>query len=346
MSRGHRLPAASGLAELLDRLITLDPPLNGMGSGAVSPGGLPRLYRAARQQAGHPLADGAADRLLRRVRAGDRLLLTTGLVAPGIPRGETDGPAGAVALARALILGRRVRVVLVTESSAVPVLEGAADALAASEGDRARWRADLTVLAFPCDPQAATVEAGRLWRGLQPSALVSVEKLGPNAKGVIHNMLGQDVTATQARTDRLFPLARRAGALTVGIGDRGNEIGLGGLLPRAGRCACPCRGSIACVIRAEIPVVAFSSNWGAYGVAAAMAARLGHPGLLHQPRSEARMLRRMVRAGAVDGITGRRAPTVDGGSLPLQTAIVGLLGALVTPGFGPPGRKHPHRTLK
>lgn len=340
------MPAASGLAELLDRLITLEPPRNGVGPGAVSPSDLDRLYRAARHQVRRPLADGAADLLLRRVRAGDRLLLTTGLVAPGIPRGETDGPAGAVALARAMILGRAIRVVLVTEASAVPVLEGAADALAASEGDRARWRADLTVLAFPSDPQAATVEARRLWRALQPSALVSVEKLGPNAKGVIHNMLGQDVTATQARTDRLFPLAQRARVLTVGIGDRGNEIGLGGLLPRAGRCACPCGGSVACVIRAEVPVVAFSSNWGAYGVAAAIAVRLGHPGLLHQARSEAHILRRMVRAGAVDGITRRRAPTVDAGGLPLQMAIVGLLGALVTPGFGPPGRKHPRRTPK
>jgi hypothetical protein len=266
---------------------------------------------------------------LRRLRVGDQIVLTTGLVAPGIPRGETDGPPGAVALARAVILGRGVQVVLLTESRSVPVLQAVADALASSEGDGADWRDGLEIREFPAEPQAATRAAHRLWAAHAPAALVSVEKLGPNARGVIHNMLGQDVTQSQARSDRLFPLARQAGALTVGIGDRGNEIGLGGLLRAAGRCRCPCGGSIACVVPAEVAVVAFSSNWGAYAVAAALAARLRSPQLLHQPGSEARMLRRMVRAGAVDGVTRQPDPTVDGGSLALQTAMVGMLGALV-----------------
>jgi hypothetical protein len=142
-------------------------------------------------------------------------------------------------------------------------------------------------------------------------------------------MLGQDVTPTQARTDFLFPLARRGGILTIGVGDRGNEIGLGGLLRGAGRCGCPCRGEVACVVRARMPVVAFSSNWGAHAVSAALADRLRNPRLLHRPKGEARMLQRMVRAGAVDGITLERRPTVDGGGLALQTAVVGMLAALV-----------------
>jgi len=338
MSRPSRRSAVSGLAESLDRLITLELPQNGTrlpasrpASRGVTPDGVGELYGTARRRLGGPLADAAASAFLHRTRPGDRLVITTGLVAPGIPRGETDGPAGAVALARAMILGRRVAVVLVTEAEAVPVLEGAAEALAASEGDRAPWRKHLRVLAFPSDPESAFDRARHLWRELQPAALVSVEKLGPNARGIIHNMAGQDVTATQARSDLFFPLAEGTRTLTVGIGDRGNEIGLGGLLPRPGRCACPCGGSFACVVQAEIPVVASSSNWGAYGVTAALAARLKDRRLLHRPGSEARMLRRMVRAGAVDGITRRRAPTVDGLDLALQTALVGMLGALVGP---------------
>jgi len=339
MSRPSRRSAVSGLAETLDRLITLELPQNWGRSPAsrpasrgVTPDGVGQLYGAARRRLGWPLADGAAAAFLSRTRPGDRLIFTTGLVAPGIPRGETDGPAGAVALARAMILGRRVAVFLVTEAEAVPVLEGAADALAASERDRGRWQKHLKVLAFPSDPESALDGAHRLWKDLRPAALVSVEKLGPNARGIIHNMAGQNVTASQARSDVFFPLAEGARTLTVGIGDRGNEIGLGGLLPRPGRCACPCGGSFACVVRAEIPVVATSSNWGAYAVTAALATRLKDRRLLHRPGSEARMLRRMVRAGAVDGITRRRAPTVDGLDLALQTALVGMLGALVGPG--------------
>jgi hypothetical protein len=41
------------------------------------------------------------------------------------------------------------------------------------------------------------------------------------------------------------------------------------------------------------------------------------------------MLRQMVRAGAVDGVTRERVPTVDGGPLTLQTALVGMLHALL-----------------
>jgi len=336
MSRPSSRSAVSGLAESLDRLITLELPKNGRRLAAsrpvprgVTPDGVGELYGTARRRLGRPLADAAAAAFLHRTRPGDRLVVTTGLVAPGIPRGETDGPAGAVALARAMILGRRVAVALITEAEAGPVLEGAVEALAASEGDGAQWRKQLRVLAFPSDLEAASDRARHLWRDLRPAALVSVEKLGPNARGVIHNMAGQDVTATQARSDLFFPLAERTRALTIGIGDRGNEIGLGGLLSRPGRCACPCGGSFACVVRAEVPVVASSSNWGAYGVAAALAARLQDRRLLHRAGSEARMLRRMVRAGAVDGITRRRAPTVDGRNLALQTALVGILGALV-----------------
>lgn len=353
MSLVDRVPVPSTLAEVLDRLITLEPPVNGAwprpsassrtprGAGESGTPALGRLYRAARRQAGRPLAEWAAGAILRRTHPGDCLLLTTGLIAPGIPRGETDGPAGAVALARAAILGCRVRIVLLTEAEAIPVLEATADALAASEGDGAGWRRGLEIMPFPSDIQSATISARHLWRSLAPAALVSVEKLGPNARGVIHNMRGQDVTATQARTDRFFPLARREGALTIGIGDRGNEIGLGGLVPERWRCACPCGGGAACVVRAEVPVVAFTSNWGAYAVAAALGAHLRDPRLLHRPRSEARMLRRMVRAGAVDGTTCQPTPTVDGGGLALQTAVVGLLGALVEHGLNASPRMKP-----
>jgi hypothetical protein len=76
-------------------------------------------------------------------------------------------------------------------------------------------------------------------------------------------------------------------------------------------------------------VVAFASNWGAHAVTAALAAYLGRPGLLHRPQSEARMLRRIVRAGAVDGATRKRVPTVDGTALTVQAALLALLRALV-----------------
>ena len=333
MNSSRLSSALVGLAETLDILIMLRPPLPGdhAGMGRVRGVGLApeRVFRAARRRLRGPLADAAARALLRRVRPGCQVILTTGLVTPRIPRGETDGPPGAVALARALILGLEAEILLLAEAPVVPVIQQTAEILAISEGDETSWPSRFHVEAFPTDPAEAARAWDRLWGPDRPAALVSIEKLGPNTRGIIHTMRGEDVTATQARADLLFPVARRQGVLTIGIGDRGNEVGLGGLLVRPGRCACPCGGSIACAVRADVPVVAFSSNWGAHAVAAALAARLGNFRLLHRPSSEGRMLQQMVRAGAVDGVTRVRVPTVDGGPLALQVACVGMLHALL-----------------
>ena len=322
-----------GFAESLDLLLRLTPTVPWERDAAQRPVG-PRLsfealYGAARRVEGGPLADGAARALLARLRPGSRVLLTTGLVTPHIPCGETDGPPGTLALARALILGLGVEASVLTESSVVPVLAEGVEALATSEGDGTDWRPRLHLQAFPSDPAPAAGVVRRLFAGHRPAAVISIEKLGPNRRGVVHTMRGEDVTAHQARTDLLFPPAHRHGVLTIGIGDRGNEIGMGGLLMRTARCACPCRGGIACAVRARKPVVAFASNWGAHAVTAALAAYLGRPGLLHRPQSEARMLRRIVRAGAVDGATRKRVPTVDGTGLAVQAALLALLRALV-----------------
>ena len=318
-------PAAR--AELLDRLVRLSFPARPAPVPTPTQVALGALYAAARNTTRAPLAAGAARTLARAVGPGDLVVLTTGLVTAAIPAGETDGPSGALVLARALIVGRGARAVVLTEPAVVGPTEAAAEGLAAGEGDG--WRGRLDVRGFPADPDEAEGAARRLWRQARPAAVVSVEKLGPNRRGVIHTMYGEDVTASQARTDRLFPLARRHGVLSVGIGDRGNEVGLGGLLAPGWRCACPCRGPIACAVRADRPVVAFSSNWGSYAVVAALAARLRQPHLLHRPASEGRMLRRLVEAGAVDGVTRRATLSVDGASLAVQMALVGLLNALL-----------------
>jgi hypothetical protein len=321
------------LAETLDALLRLKPPTSWEHRGTMRPPGprlsMEHLYRAARRVVGAPLADAAAEALLARVRPGSRVIVTTGLVTPHIPRGETDGPSGALTLARAVILARRARVVLFTEPQVVPVLEAGVEALGGAENDGQGWESRLRIRPFPTDGARAMAAGRRLVRAEAPAALVSIEKLGPNARGVIHTMRGEDVTRYQARTDALFGLASERGILTVGIGDRGNEIGMGGLLRRMARCACACGGSIACAVAARFPVAAFTSNWGAHAVTAAMAGRLGLPHLLPRPRSEARMLRRMVRAGAMDGATRRREPTVDGSGLALQVAFLGLLHALL-----------------
>ncbi|MFB3818179.1 MAG: glutamate cyclase domain-containing protein [Candidatus Methylomirabilales bacterium] len=323
-------------ADLLDCLLLSAPPADRApagapprDAGAAAGPALLELYAEARRRTGQPLAARAALALDAALRSRRPAILTTGLVTPRIPRGETDGPPGAAVLARALALAAGVEVRLLTEPPVMPVQRAALDALARGEGDGAAWRDRVQLEAFPADLPAARAAARQLWAALDPAAVVAVEKLGPNGRGVIHTMRGEDVTARQARTDVLFGGAARRGVLRVGVGDRGNEIGMGGLLRAGRRCLCGCGGSIACTTRADAPVVAHTSNWGSYGIVAALAAAHRRPDLLHRPAAEARMLRAIVRAGARDGVTRRATLSVDGGALALQTALVAALRALV-----------------
>lgn len=288
----------------------------------IPAGDVQRLYRAARRLQQVPLTFLAASRLAEVVRSGDVLLLLTGAGAPPeLPSGETDGPLGLAVLARALHLGLGGRPYVISEERNLGPLRAVLEVMGA----------DYPLLAFPCGQE----EAGyRFLEELQPRAIISVEKLGPNPKGVIHDMRGRDVSARHASVRGLFDGAKDREVLTVAVGDRGNEVGFGLLFGphvrpplRAERCRCPCRGTIGCDIRADGLVVSSISNWGAYGVVTCLQALTGHR-LLHMPEEEGAMLEAALRAGARDGVTHAATLTVDGSDLAVQQAVVTLLRSL------------------
>lgn len=184
-----------------------------------------QLHALARRIQGGPLA-GHAAALLSRIPEEAPVLLATGAGAtPHLPHGETDGPPGAVFLARALHRLRRARPVLLTEARMTAPLTAAAAAV------------DLSAPVEPLPEGVPSPErTGGLLGRLRPAALVVVEKLGENERGVIHDMRGADVSASHASLAALTLAAKEAGILTVAIGDRGNEVGFGlvaGALPPA-----------------------------------------------------------------------------------------------------------------
>lgn len=285
-------------------------------------GDVQRLYRAARRLQKAPLTSLAALRLSEAVRSGDTVLLLTGAGAPPeLPAGETDGPLGVAVLARALHVGLGARPFVISEERNLGPLRAVLQERGAA----------CTLLPFPCGRE----EAGyRLVEELRPAAVISVEKLGPNPQGVIHDMRGRNVSASHASVRGLFDGARERGILTAAVGDRGNEVGFGLLTGpevrprlRTRRCRCRCRGTIGCDIRADVLVVSSISNWGAYGVVACLQAIVGRR-LLHTPQEEAAMLDTVVRAGARDGVTHAPTLTVDGADLAAQQAVVALLGSV------------------
>jgi hypothetical protein len=87
---------------------------------------------------------------------------------------------------------------------------------------------------------------------------------------------------------------------------------------------------IASVVSVDHLVVAGVSNWGAYGIVAQLGRLAGRP-LLHAPDDERRLIEACVKAGACDGVTRRREPTVDGLPLDVHAAVVTLLSVAAGP---------------
>ena len=74
-----------------------------------------------------------------------------------------------------------------------------------------------------------------------------------------------------------------------------------------------------------IPVAV--SNWGAYGLCAALS-MVSSQFLMHEPHVEELFLTEMIRAGAVDGCTKQAVLSVDGIGLHIHKNLVKQLGAL------------------
>jgi len=255
---------------------------------------------------------GGARAAARSLARGKRVVLTTGFaVGPGMA--ETDGPPGTAVLGRALrCLGKPVTYVV--DDAAAPLMEATLKALGEP----------VEIVVFPHDGAAADVRlpAGRG----RPSHLVAVERPGRARDGDYRNARGESVAAWNGPLDALF-LNRPRGVTTIGIGDGGNEIGMGNVRLRLLRQGALAR-KIASVVRVDHLVVAGVSNWGAYGVVAHLSI-LAKRQLLHTTEEERGLVKACVEAGAVDGITRSRVLAVDGLPLSTHVAMVELLRTIV-----------------
>jgi len=273
-----------------------------------------RLQAAVRN--GIPLAYRIARALL--ARRLDSVALFTGFVVPEVyPQGESDGPLGAAALARAL-RGAGLFPSIFVDLQIV---------------DTARWIAAEIAADVPVNP----IDPDTFLDLAETFAIaVAIEKPGCNDRGVLHTFEGRRIKNGSASIDDLFLRWTELGATTIGIGDRGNEIGFGGLhdlvcelIPRARTCACGCGGGIATTTATQFLYPSAVSNWGAYGVAAALAILTGDPSLLLLPEEEERLLRVAAVRGCCDGVHRRGVFGVDGLPGRVSVDVVAALRSLV-----------------
>lgn len=226
--------------------------------------------------------------------------------------GETDGPLGALFLARALTpLG--IQVTLVTDTFCLRALEVGLDGCGLRES--------VIVKTLPPRSHAWAPFLDLDWEHfcmrISLTHLVALERVGPGADGRCRNMRGVDVTDNTSPADLLFQVAarRKPPLCSIGIGDGGNEIGMGKIAPATIARNIPDGERIACRVATDYLVVAGVSNWGAYAVAAGVAAvrRQRLPASLFDGERERDLLRVMVEKGPlVDGVTRRPTVTVDG----------------------------------
>jgi D-glutamate cyclase len=255
------------------------------------------------------------------------------------PCGETDGPLGALFLAHALSpLG--IRVVLASDAFCIPALETGLWACG--------LRKTVPLVTLPSVEQASDLSISEYWRFFVDRTgplthLIALERVGPshtsesirrhaNDPAVqarfleeapaehhdrCHTMRGSDVTIHTSPVHRLFEEAARQmpRITTIGIGDGGNEIGMGKIAWDLIRRNIPNGGLVACRVPTDYLIVCGISNWGAYGLAAGVRLLRGadfDPDLFDLDRERSVLQMMIERGPLVDGMSGLPELAVDG----------------------------------
>jgi hypothetical protein len=147
-----------------------------------------------------------------------------------------------------------------------------------------------------------------------------------------HTMKGRDITLHMSPAHWLFEEAPKLSPLRIiGIGDGGNEIGMGKIPWEIIRRNITGGDLVACRVRADHLIVCGVSNWGAYGLGAGVRLLYGAKAdvELFDPERERQLLRVMVEKGPlVDGVSGQPSVTVDGLSFERYTEPLRQLGAI------------------
>jgi hypothetical protein len=269
-------------------------------------------------------------------------VIVTGFFIPTAtpPAGETDGPLGALFLARAFSqMG--IHSAILTDPFCVSALVAGLSACDLTE------QVELWEM-----PEKITPEFEARFAFV--SHRIAIERAGPAADGRCYTMRGRDITELMRPAHLLFDrpqIARSAlvsdsqinfasGAtkaipkfVSIGIGDGGNEIGMGKIAHETIVRNIPNGDQTHCRTATDHLIVAGVSNWGGYALAAGVSLLRGVQlrARLFDSEEERRTLQVMVDRGPlVDGVSGRISATVDGLSWESYAAPLTEIGKIVT----------------
>jgi len=237
------------------------------------------------------------------------ILITTGFYILSAGAAETDGPPGAIAIGVGLErLGYKVKYVADEHSSNLlrPYVAESSDVI------------DFPITTFPKSVQYAE----DILNTENPSVLISIERCAAAADGLYRNMRDLDISDQTAKVDLLFDMHSK----TIGIGDGGNEIGLGNVID--GVAKSETLVSYPTVSKVTELIIASVSNWGGYGLLAALSISTDK-NVLPTVEEDTERISKMVDLGAVDGFSGEEIYKVDGFDLTENAALLEKLHELV-----------------
>lgn len=236
------------------------------------------------------------------------------------PAEESDGVAGAVYLARAL-QAIQAQVYFIVDETA----------------------AELVSLLSECKNRGFTqdtvpfITIGNITNGLKDleegdfTHLIAIERVSPAQNGKYYTMGGRDISSKVGAMGEVFREATASpGVVTVGIGDGGNELGMGKVKDKVVKHV-PHGGLIAAAVAADYLVTCGVSNWGGLALAAGLyalrscpvhdryrrRARGFHaPPLLNEfllnSKQDLELHELIARSGFRDGVNKLAGLTVDG----------------------------------
>ena len=209
-----------------------------------------------------------------------KVFITTGFYILTADTIETDGPPGAIALGNGLEkLGYEV--VYITDSYASKFLD--------------EYRSHKSrLIDFPiCSDEESCKYSKTLLAEEKPAILISIERCGRSHDGLYRNMRNLSITEYTAQIDRLFDLHNT----TIGIGDGGNEIGMGNVYKAVEKSTQLVENPA--ITKVSELIISSVSNWGGYGLLAQLSQATGL-NLLPNIIDEKEMIEGMVNLGAVD----------------------------------------------
>ena len=229
------------------------------------------------------------------------IFIATGFYVAG--HAETDGPPGALTLC--LILKKLGYIpVILTDKYCQNFFE--------------KYDIKVIYMDIKMENESKINFIERTIKEYDPKGMISIERCGLNTENKYANMRNISINEHTAEID-LFFLNYYKKIPTIGIGDGGNEIGMGNLenIIKNNLELIPCK------IKVDKLIISSVSNWGGYGLAAYLCLLTKNKEFFESVEETIKnYIKYIVSIGSVDGVTHENKEKVDGNDIDIELNII------------------------